>query len=54
MTTKKKPTKEQKLLELVKLLEDQNEIDCHIYEMESHREHLWKQIRELKKELKIK
>jgi len=54
MTAKKKPTKEQKLLELIKLLEQQSEIDFHIHDLEGHRSWMYGQIEELKKELKIK
>ena len=54
MTAKKKPSREQKLLELVKFLEDLNEIDYHIHDMEEHRTILWQQVNEIKKELKIK
>ena len=54
MTAKKKPSKEQKLLELVKLLEEQNELDFYIHESEQHRSWIYSQVKELKKELKIK
>jgi len=54
MTAKKKPTKEQKLIELVELLEEQNEIDFHIHDLEEHRSWIYNQIKDLKKELKIK